>query len=500
MKLIYFTGGLFMSKKKKLFDGSSGIAKKGHREIADKVIEIDNNIDNYYIRDLNLWAIFRKRLFVYLGRGINKESNKIKKQINYLNVLKGLTLDNPFFLEDKEIIYLSPFNANRCYKDKKLFNMYYDDLAMMFKNNTLILEEGKYEYGYPERYFNCSKSIFVLRLFSFFKRKMIKIKKSEEKQIDYFIEDIKKYLPENKVEKDFYYYFKKDILYIIKYQLSFSEYYKKLLKKLNAKIVIYHISSPYIVNLWTKELGIKTAQYQQGTLSKLHISYNFGNFFFKEEGKKYLPDYLLTRGDKWNEFTNTPSKKITIGYPFFTKNIEEYKRKKSVQERKENKKTILFLSGWENQSEFVMHAKYLADNLTEEEYNIIFKLHPRYQIVYPEYENLKSYTNIDIVKKGDIYSLISKSDMIVSCNSSSIFEALPFNKIIFILKNETSDDIIPREIGYRFTSSKQLLSLILKSKSEIQNYDYVKYFDNKWKENYKKFLKNHVKLNIDLKR
>jgi len=492
-----------MNGKKILFGGSSGTAKMEYREIVDKVIEIDNNIDNYYIRDLNLWAIYRERLFDYLVRGINKKLNIIKKlkKRNYLNILKCLTLDNPFFLKDKdkEIIYLSRFDCNRCYKDNKLFNIYYDDLAIMSKNNTLILESGKHRYGgYAKRYFKYSKSTFVLEFFSILKKKNIKIKKEEEKQIELFIEGIKKYIPVDKVEKDFYYCFKKDILDNIKYQLSFSKYYKKLLKKLNAKIVIYHDASPNIVHLLAKELGIKTAQFQHGIAHKLGIVYQFGNFFFKEEGKKYMPDYLLTRGDYWEEFMNTPSKLIKIGYPFFTKKIEEYKRKMPVQKRKENIKNILFISQRPYRSEFVIHAKYLADNLNKEEYEIIFKLHPGFQDRESEYENLKSYTNIEIVDKGEIYSLISKSDMIVSCHSTAIFEALPFNKIIFILKNERSDDIIPREIGYRFTSSKQLLSLILKSKKEMQNYDYVKYFDNKWKENYKKFLKNHVKLDVDL--
>lgn len=487
-----------MSGKKILFCGSPGTAKIGYREMADKIIEIDNNIDNYYVRDLNLWAIYRAQIDAKLARDFRKEADKKNwKKLNYLNILKGLTLDNPFFLKDKEIIYFSRFDCNRCYKDGKLFNIYYDDLAMMSKNNTLILERGKHEYGYPKRYFKYSKSTFVLRFFSFFKIRKIKIKKEEEKQIELFIESIKKYIPENKIEKDFYCYFKKYILNDIKYLLPFSKYCKKLLKKLNAKIVISHGGSPSILFLWARELGIKTAQFQHGIVSKSGDGYKYGNFFFKEEGKKYMPDYLLTRGDKWEEFMNTPSKIIKIGYPFFTKKIEEYK-KKPVQEKKENIKTVLFLSQWPLQSEFVIHAKYLVDNLNKEEYKIIFKLHPKYQQTYPEYENLKSYTNIEIVKKGDIYSLISKSDMIVSCSSTAIFEALPFNKIMFILENELSDEIIPREIGYRFTSSKQLLSLILKSKNEIQNYDYVKYFDNEWKENYRIFLKNYLKLDIDL--
>lgn len=467
----------------------------------DEFIKIDNNIDNYYIRNLNLWAIYRNDLSSYLIRSINEGLNKKNKQkkLNYLNIFKGLTLGNPFFLKDKEIVYLSPFNANRCYKDNKLFNIYYDDLAIMFKNNTLILESGKHEYKYPKRYFRYSKSSFILRFLSFFKRRKIKLKKGEEKQIENFIESIKEYIPENKIEEGFYYYYKKHIYYSIKNQLSLSEYYKKLLSKLSAKIVICHDLYPNI-NLWAKELGIKTAQFQHGIISKSSVGYNFGSFFFKEEGKKYLPDYLLTRGDKWNEFTNTPSKIITIGYPFFTKKTEEYKRKNLVQGRKENIRTILFISQCAYRSEFAIYAKYLVDNLNEEEYNIIFKLHPKCQDRYSEYEDLKGYTNIEIVKKGDIYSLFSKSDMIVSCSSTAIFEALPFNKTIFILKNEISDDVIPREIGHRFNNSKQLLSLILKSKNEMQNYDYTKYFDNKWKENYKKFLKNHVKLNIDLKR
>lgn len=221
-------------------------------------------------------------------------------------------MDNPFFLKDKykEIIYLSRFDCNRCYKDNKLFNIYYDDLAIMFKNNTLFLESGKHRYsgGYAKRYFKYSKSTFVLEFFSILKKKNIKIKKEEEKQIELFIEGIKKYIPVDKVKKDFYYCFKKDILDNIKYQLSFSKYYKKLLKKLNAKIVIYHDSSPNIVHLVAKELGIKTAQFQHGLASELGAGYKYGNFFFKKEGKKYMPDYLLTRGDKWEEFMNTHQK------------------------------------------------------------------------------------------------------------------------------------------------------------------------------------------------
>lgn len=69
-----------MNGKKILFDGSSETAKIGFKEMSDKVIEIDNNIDNYYVRGLNLWAIYRVYLLNYIEKGISKNINKKNKQ------------------------------------------------------------------------------------------------------------------------------------------------------------------------------------------------------------------------------------------------------------------------------------------------------------------------------------------------------------------------------------------------------------------------------------
>jgi CDP-glycerol glycerophosphotransferase (TagB/SpsB family) len=121
-------------------------------------------------------------------------------------------------------------------------------------------------------------------------------------------------------------------------------------------------------------------------------------------------------------------------------------------------------------------------------------MHPgeiqNYELIKP----LETFENIDIKKDGDIYELLAKSESIIACYSTTVFEAMAFKKNIYILDNEFSKNYIPKEIGLRFKNNHELLNLIKNKVKNDWDLDIEYYFNSKWKENYKRFINKEVGL------
>ncbi|WP_230868055.1 CDP-glycerol glycerophosphotransferase family protein [Iocasia frigidifontis] len=475
--------------------------------VIDKIIEIDNKLKkDYVVRGINLWPISRTYLSILLRNDIEVNRKKDKKSYKEMifkiyNFSISSVSNNPFFAKEKDIIYLSPFEANREIRDNKLYNIYYDELSLTYPERTLIVESGALMRK-KRRYFSSTIPQEIITFSGRIKRRFLNFQRQEIEVVNEFVNNIGIILGiNNKNDNDNIILdnFKKCILNTVKNLLCCRDNWKRWMKRISPKIIIYHNSSPQIINLWAHQLRIKTAQYQHGIISGLQPSYNYGDIFFEDKYKTYLPDYLIIRGDKWKQYTRIPSKKITIGYPYFSKKIKGiYDNKiENGKEEKNEKEVVLILSQWPIRKDFVRYAEYLANNLDYKQYDIIFKLHPKFQEKVKEYSSLFRYKNISIIKEGEIYDLINQSNYIISSYSTAIYEALPFKKPIFILKNDISEATIPFEIGYRFSKPNELLRLILNKKYKKANYDYNNYFDESWKTNYSQFLINEIGLNIN---
>ncbi len=192
----------------------------------------------------------------------------------------------------------------------------------------------------------------------------------------------------------------------------------------------------------------------------------------------------MTYGDYWNDKIKIPSKIITIGNPHFYESIKKYK------EIKEQKDSILIISQGDITDKFVNIAKYISEKLPN--YRILFKLHPGEVPFESRYKELYKYANIELAKSGDIYEYIAHFENIVACYSTTIFEALGFNKKLFILNNKLSEEFIPENIGLRFKENEELKDLILNTKELNMTYNLEYYFNSNWKENYKNFLNEEV--------
>lgn len=180
-----------------------------------------------------------------------------------------------------------------------------------------------------------------------------------------------------------------------------------------------------------------------------------------------------------------------MGNPHFHESIKRYK------DIKEEKNTILIVSQWTLTKEFVEIAKSLASEFKDKK--IIFKMHPEEMKNYYLIKPLEAFRNIEIQKDGDIYELLAKYENIVACYSTTVFEALAFNKRIYILDNSYSKNYIPKEIGIKFKNFSELNDLIKNKVKNENEPDIEYYFNSNWKENYKKFIEQEIGITLNNK-
>lgn len=195
-------------------------------------------------------------------------------------------------------------------------------------------------------------------------------------------------------------------------------------------------------------------------------------------------------GEYWNNQVKIPGKTYVVGNPHFHESIKIY------NDIKEEENTILIISQPYIASFFIKIASELSQKLKN--FKIIFKLHPGEWRFKGKYDmHFENYNNIFVETDTDIYKLIKKSEYIIGHTSTSLFEAYGFDKKIFVYDDSLSQIYIPKEIGMRFRNVDDLLNNIrnkYSAKNKSVNIDY--FFNRNWKENYIRFLKEEINLNL----
>lgn len=267
--------------------------------------------------------------------------------------------------------------------------------------------------------------------------------------------------------------------------LAYSESIDKIIIRTGARLVSLH-SCGYggfrsFLAKMLRDKGIIIVEFQHGTLGEEHPAYNYSPqcpFY-----RKYLPDYFLTYGEYWsNKARYYPPEKVVIGNPF----LEEERQNKIKKEKTENKR-ILIVSQGTMTGEFIGLAKRLRAILPDD-YLITFRLHPgevpfRKERCGP----IESIPGIEIQDKGDIFSSLREHSIVIGAYSTTVFEALPFAKKIFILDCNLSRQFIPFEIGEWFKNAEELKSLIF-SKRAIRTVNWQYYWAINWEDRFHRFF------------
>ena len=228
--------------------------------------------------------------------------------------------------------------------------------------------------------------------------------------------------------------------------------------------------------------GITVAEFQHGTVSPEHPAYNYGTLPPGYAG--YLPDYFLTYGDYWSEITaRYPVKKVAVGNPF----LEE--RLKAFPPDAGRGKRILVVSQGTLSSGFAALARDLR-RLLPGEYALTFRLHPgEVPFRKSRFGEIEGVPGLEIQETGDVYSAIGEHGVIVGAYSTTIFEALPFGRRIFVWDTEMSRRHIPGDVGRWFRGAGDLAAMILSGEAGPGT-DSRRYWAGGWEDRFRDFVRS----------
>lgn len=199
-----------------------------------------------------------------------------------------------------------------------------------------------------------------------------------------------------------------------------------------------------------REAGCTVAEVQHGVLADSAYLLPEGCLQESHPARLYLPDVLLTFGDYWSRLARTPSRCVSVGYPYFNDMVQRLERHTPATPRQ-----ILILSQGTVTERLVALTERLAAALPD--HTLVYKLHPHEVDFRERYQALYGLPNVRVAAHVNVYELIAGSGIIVGYNSMALFEARAFaGKRVFVLEN----DDIPADLGAHFHTAEALLDLL----------------------------------------
>jgi hypothetical protein len=377
---------------------------------------------------IQYWDIVRYDVFDYLilkNESIYHENlfNKRKSRnnlIKYLSFLYQLTvfLKKTIFCRPKYICFICSRNIN---KDRNSIDIIsYDIVSRLLPKDRLIIETNINK----GRQFDsiCNSGLTVAMYWSKFKNMILK--KTSKDNYNKVINFISHEFVISEYEK-------KVIIDIINNRLNDhrieKEYYRKLFLFLHPRI-IFMVQNGMLKGMFVSanSLGIPIVELQHGYIGYRHLAYSYCPSV--EKGTiKTLPDYFFAFSAFWMKDINYPVKSVVFtGNSFYSKKYI----KCNIEYR------ITFILGIFDSALFL-----LAENLLNMGYKdkICIKLHP-HQI--SEYKNIVGkfgqYSNVIVIGDQVLLSdLLARTEVIVTVDSTCVYEALHNNIRVFLLKIPT---------------------------------------------------------------
>ena len=206
---------------------------------------------------------------------------------------------------------------------------------------------------------------------------------------------------------------------------------KLLQKKIKCLLLFCHYEPlRMLVASIAKSLGIYTVEVQHGSMGRYHVGYNF---HFKDR-LDTLPDEIFTFGRYWNETTRIAGNGVRLtptGMPY----VEERMRRLSPPDE-HDKTRVLMVSQATIGGQLGEMALGLRRLLDPEQYEIVYKLHPRefdsWRLTYPEGFPAPG---IRVEKATDLYDLLNETDIHVGVYSTVVIESLLFNKPLILVES-----------------------------------------------------------------
>jgi hypothetical protein len=456
-----------------------------------KSMEMELNLFNLEISGVKIWQYFRFNILskILIGTNLQKQAHDIVKN----KYLKALFKNVKFVFKNKSLFFKKKMkkdiliftNSRRRQIDGEYWAIYTDFLldssnidyqCIEIPSMTLPLKPPKIKNTLYLDYSIIAIKTLIERL------KRIRISDNEIKELNLITNRIK-----SKFNVDINIFMEVKRFLILR--KAFSWYFNFLLKKFKPKLIVEVVSyslENMILNELCKRKNIITIEMQHGSINKFHLGYDFPS---DNMNLDVFPDYFFSFGKHWSDITTLPipeEKIIQVGFPYFE---EQYKR--YISSKNHQKKKILIISQGTIGKEISNFAFNLA-KITDHE--IIYKLHPGEYVRWKkDYNYLQNNTNITVIDNNDIplYQLFAESDFLIGVYSTAIYESLPFNLNIFILKlpgYKITEDLVNLGFAKLVTNPKELVDYIKTETSVSEKIDIDYFFKRDSIENQKKAI------------
>lgn len=431
--------------------------------IYNKFIELEekNNLISFELKNVKIWQYLRLKIYKKIHRatelyGIDhtKKTGLFYLISKFPSLLYNSTIKNPLLGSYKKEILL--FNSNRkAIINNSLKDIYTFSISDNIDPKRIEIYEEPYLFKHVVKSKKKLDFIIVNSLLKSFLFKT-KFNKSEKDSIV----EIQNLLNNSfDISINLVNLFAR---YITIFKTDYN-FYLKLFKKRNPKVIFLTFSyeSKKALLAAAKKLNIPTVELQHGTISKLHLGYDY---HYAPELISYFPDYFLSFGKFWAEDVNLPindNNIIDYGYPYFNTKLKNQKH------LAKNKNQILFISQGTIGNTLSEIALDLA--LQKPQYRIIYKLHPgefdRWKEEYPKLVEFSKLENCKVLddKSVDLYELFAKSEIQIGVYSTAIFEglALGCKTLVANLPGvENLQHLIDKNLVYCFKNTDELIKNI----------------------------------------
>jgi len=443
----------------------------GLEKIKDKFLRMEDKLDlfNKKIDNVIFWESIRVLVFQDISQVTYTSDQSVpQKKNNSVDIvkigirsIKNLLTKNPYLSTQKDILFLG-HSRRRLLEDGNWWDIYCDPIIENQDKSYLLVEPYYLHKHLTPPKTQSIKYLDIFVFLSFLRRKLglvrISLTDDEKKLVKRINDEIySSFNTEYDVENL--------ILKLILTRRNFVPFFKRLLKRVQPKLVILVISyTPLTEALCeaSKKMNIPVVELQHGVLNPYHFGYSFPG---QQRKKRSFVDYFFAFGNFWRDSIEFPVEKeriFSVGYPYLEKELAKYKNVPK-------KDQILFISPGYPLSKALTKFAVEFSEKTHQNNTIIYKLHPgeyhQWKNNYPWLVN----SNIHVIDKEDIslHQLFAESKIQIGISSTAIYEGLSFRLKTYIVKMlgvEYMDFLIENGAAKLISSVDELEEAIAKDK------------------------------------